>query len=52
MTIDERRFGDVTLLKLDGRVVYGDGAQELRDHVNNLIDEARLKFLLDLRGVT
>jgi anti-sigma B factor antagonist len=52
MTIDERRFGDVTLLRVVGRVVYGDGAQELREHINNLIDEARLKFLLDLRGVT
>src|SRR5512132_3698420 len=52
MTIDERRFGDVTLLKLDGRVVYGDGAQELREHITNLIDAARLKFLLDLRAVT
>jgi anti-anti-sigma factor len=52
MTIDERRFGDVTLLKLDGRVVYGDGAQQLREHINDLIDEARLKFLLDLRDVT
>ena len=52
MTIDERRFGDVTLLRIAGRVVYGDGAQQLREHINNLIDEARLKFLLDLREVT
>ena len=52
MTIDERRFGDVTLLKVDGRIVYGDGAQQLREHITNLIDEARLKFLLDLRDVT
>ena len=52
MTIDERRFGDVTLLKVDGRVVYGDGAQQLRQHMNNLMDEARLKFLLDLRDVS
>ena len=52
MTIDERRFGDVTLLNIEGRVVYGDGAQQLREHISNLIDGARLKFLLDLRGVT
>jgi anti-anti-sigma factor len=52
MTIDERRFGDVTLLKVDGRIVFGDGAQQLREHLNNLMDEARLKFLLDLRNVS
>jgi len=52
MTIDETRFGEVTLLKVDGRIVYGDGAQQLREHITNLIDQARLKFLLDLRGVT
>lgn len=52
MTIEERRIGDVTLLQVNGRVVFGDGAQQLREHINNLIDGARLKFLLDLRGVT
>jgi anti-anti-sigma factor len=52
MTIDERRFGDVTLLRVAGRIVFGDGAQQLRECITNLIDEARLKFLLDLRDVT
>jgi anti-anti-sigma factor len=52
MTITERRIGDVTLLQVAGRVVFGDGAPELRAHINDLLDEARLKFLLDLRGVT
>jgi len=51
MTIDERRIGDVTILKVDGRIVYGDGAQELREYIVNLMDQARLKFLLDLRDV-
>jgi anti-anti-sigma factor len=52
MTITERRIGDVTLLQVAGRVVFGDGAPELRARINDLLDEARLKFLLDLRGVT
>jgi anti-sigma B factor antagonist len=52
MTISERRIGDVTLLRLGGRIVFGDGASELRAHLNDLLDEARLKFLLDLRDVT
>jgi anti-anti-sigma factor len=52
MTITERRIGDVTVLQLGGRIVYGDGAAELRARLNDLLDEARLKFLLDLRQVT
>jgi anti-sigma B factor antagonist len=50
--ITERRIGDVTVLHLRGRIVFGDGAAELRAHLNDLLDEARLKFLLDLRDVT
>ena len=52
MTITERRVGDVTVLRLGGRIVFGDGASELRARLNDLLDEARLKFLLDLRDVT
>ena len=52
VTITEKRVGDVTLLQLGGRIVFGDGAGELRQRINELMDEARLKFLLDLRGVT
>ena len=51
-SIAERRIGDVTLLHVSGRIVLGDGASELRARMNDLIDEARLKFLLDLRNVT
>ena len=52
MTITERRVKDVTVLQLGGRIVFGDGASELRARLNYLLDEARLKFLLDLREVT
>jgi anti-anti-sigma factor len=52
MTITERRVGDVTVLRLGGRIVFGDGASELRARLNDLLDEARLRFLLDLRDVT
>ena len=50
--ITERRIGDVTVLQVAGRVILGDGASELRSRMNDLIDEARLKFLLDLTEVT
>jgi anti-sigma B factor antagonist len=52
MTITEERIADVTVLRLGGRVIFGDGATELRARLNDLLDEARLKFLLDLREVT
>lgn len=52
MTITEERIADVTVLRLGGRVIFGDGATELRARLNDLLDEARLKFLLDLRAVT
>ena len=52
MTITERRVGDVTLLQLKGRLVFGEGATLLRSHLNDLLDQARLNFLLDLHEVT
>jgi anti-anti-sigma factor len=52
ITISERRIGDVTILEVRGRVVFPDGATVLRARISDLVDEARLKFLLDLRGVT
>jgi len=50
--ITERRIGDVTVLQVAGRIILGDGAGELRSRMNDLIDEAHLKFLLDLTEVT
>jgi anti-sigma B factor antagonist len=52
ITISERRIGDVTILEVHGRVVFYDGAAVLRTRFNDLLDEAHLKFLLDLRDVT
>jgi anti-sigma B factor antagonist len=52
MTISERRIGDVTLLELKGRLVFYDGAVILRAHINELVDQARFKFVLDLRNVS
>jgi anti-sigma B factor antagonist len=52
IAITERRVRDVTILEVKGRVVFYDGAAILRAHINDLVDQARLKLLLDLRGVT
>ena len=52
ITISERRVGDVTVLEIKGRIVFYDGAAVLRAQINELLDQARLKILLDLSGVT
>jgi anti-anti-sigma factor len=52
MTLTERRVGDVTVLALKGRLVYEDGDAQVRDRVNELIDQGRLKIVMDLHDVT
>ena len=48
----ERRFGDVTVLDLEGRLVFDDGDGVLRAHINRLVDEGRSKIVLNLHDVT
>jgi anti-sigma B factor antagonist len=52
MTLSERQAGDVTLLDLHGRLVLDDGDSLLRDRVNELIAQGRLKVVVNLRDVT
>jgi anti-sigma B factor antagonist len=52
MRIDERRVGEVTILRLTGRLELEEGDLTLRDHVNRLVEEGRVKLILDMREVT
>jgi anti-sigma B factor antagonist len=52
MTLNERRVGDVTLLKLGGRLVFDDGDTALRSRVDELVSEGRLQLVLNLKDVT
>jgi anti-sigma B factor antagonist len=52
MTLTEHRVGDVTLLELRGRLVYEDGDLLVRQRVNDLVAEGRLKIVIDLSDVT
>lgn len=52
MTISERRVDGVTILDLDGRLVFGDGDRVLRDRVNALVHQGDRKLLLNLSGIT
>lgn len=52
MQITERTVGDVTILALAGQLVLDDGDIVLREHVNRLVDQGRVRLVLDMRGVT
>ena len=52
MQIDERRVAGVTILKLSGRLELDDGAEALRDHINQLVDRGRVHVVLDMKNVT
>lgn len=52
MTLRERRVGDVSILDLKGRLVLDDGDDLLRDRINDLVKEGRLKIVVNLHDVT
>ena len=52
MQITERSVGDVTILELDGRLVLNEGDIVMRDWVNRLVEQGRVKIVLDMRNVT
>jgi anti-anti-sigma factor len=52
MTLTERRLGDVTVLDLKGRLVLDEGDTVLRECLNRLIQEGRLKIVLNLGDVS
>ena len=52
MKITERRVADVTILSLEGRLVIEEGDITLRNWVDRLVEEGRVKIVLDLRNVT
>ena len=52
MEIVEQRVGDVTILRLKGRLELDDGDVILRDHVNGLVAQGRVNVVLDMTDVT
>ena len=51
MEIAERTIAGVTILDLRGRLVAGDGDDELRDAVDRLVQAGCMKLLLNLKDV-
>ena len=52
LAIPERCVDDVTILDLPAQVMFYQGAALLRTRINELLDEGRRFFLLDLSHVT
>ena len=52
LKIIERRVDDVTILELVGEMTLDDGDLVFRKKVHDLLDEGRIKILLELGGVT
>ena len=51
MQIEERSVGDVTVLDLKGKMTLGEGDELLKDKINSLVQQQRLKIVLNLEGV-
>lgn len=52
LQIGERRFDEVTILDLTGEITLDDGDLAFRRRVHELLDEGRIKILLNMSGVT
>jgi anti-sigma B factor antagonist len=52
MQIEERVVGDVTILVLSGRLVLEEGEFPLRQRVDRLLREGRIKIVLDMGAIT
>jgi len=51
MKISERQAGDITILDVEGRIMFGDGEESFRDTVTRLIESGRVKLVLNMAGV-
>ncbi len=51
MKIEKRKKNDVTILDLKGKILIGDGIDELREAINNSIKENETKLLLNFKDV-
>ena len=52
LQIEERRVDDVTVVVLTGEMLLDDGDLAFRRHIATLLDDSRVKILVDLDGVT
>lgn len=51
MKIAKRKKGDVLILDLEGKILIGEGIEELRESINNAIKEKETRLLLNFAHV-
>ena len=52
MQVVEHVVGDVTILRLTGRLILEEGEAPLKEHVDALVRQGRNKIIIDVRDVT
>ena len=50
--ITQRTVGEVTILELEGRLVLDERELPLREHVDQLVADGRVRIVLDMSHVT
>lgn len=51
MKIEKRKVGSVTIFDLKGKILFGDGIDELRQSVNNAIKDKEKQLVLNFAEV-
>jgi anti-sigma B factor antagonist len=51
MKIEKRKKGDVTILDLKGKILFGEGIDELRQSINAAIKDNEKHLVLNFAGV-
>ena len=51
MKIEKRKNGEVTVLDLKGKILIGEGIDELRKNIDSVLVENEPKLLLNFEGV-
>jgi anti-sigma B factor antagonist len=51
MKIEKRKNGNVTILDLKGKILFGDGIEELRQSINSSIKENEKQLVLNFAEV-
>ena len=51
MKIEKRKKGDVLILDLKGKILIGEGIDELREAINTAVNEKETKLLLNFKNV-
>jgi anti-sigma B factor antagonist len=52
ITISERRIGDVTILDLQGRLVFDEGDTSCAERIDRLIRQGRIQIIVNLEHVS